>query len=98
MKAGIPKEIPASIVNMLCGSGLRSVAMAMQAIKCGDADIIVAGGQESMSQVSRYILLCQTPHIIIETQHYFSSFDWFYKSTKGTPFVVFPMSNYFIKY
>ena len=51
MKAGLPKEVPATVVNMLCGSGLRSVAMAMQDIKCGDADVVVAGGQESMSNV-----------------------------------------------
>jgi acetyl-CoA C-acetyltransferase len=51
MKAGIPKEVPSAVINMLCGSGLRSVAMAVQAIKCGDASVIVAGGQESMSSV-----------------------------------------------
>ncbi len=50
MGAGIPKETTAVQVNQLCGSGLRTVAMGFQAIKVGDADIIVAGGQESMSQ------------------------------------------------
>ncbi|HKX21956.1 MAG TPA: acetyl-CoA C-acetyltransferase [Rhizorhapis sp.] len=49
MGAGIPKEIPAWGVNQVCGSGLRSVASAVQAIAQGDATIIVAGGQESMS-------------------------------------------------
>jgi acetyl-CoA C-acetyltransferase len=48
--AGIPYETPAFGVNQVCGSGLRAVALAMQAIKAGDADIVVAGGQESMSQ------------------------------------------------
>jgi len=49
MAAGIPKEVPAWGVNQVCGSGLRTVALAAQAIACGDATIIVAGGQESMS-------------------------------------------------
>ena len=49
MAAGIPKEVPAWGVNQVCGSGLRTVALAYQAIAAGDARIIVAGGQESMS-------------------------------------------------
>ncbi|WP_277969610.1 acetyl-CoA C-acetyltransferase [Sphingomonas echinoides] len=49
MAAGIPKEVPAWGVNQVCGSGLRTVALAAQAIACGDATIVVAGGQESMS-------------------------------------------------
>ena len=48
--AGIPVETPAWGVNQLCGSGLRAVALGYQAILNGDADIVVAGGQESMSQ------------------------------------------------
>jgi acetyl-CoA C-acetyltransferase len=47
--AGVPKEIPAWGVNQVCGSGLRAVALAAQAILAGDATIMVAGGQESMS-------------------------------------------------
>jgi acetyl-CoA C-acetyltransferase len=50
MNAGIPKEKTAWGLNQLCGSGLRAVAIGMQQIASGDADIIVAGGQESMSQ------------------------------------------------
>ena len=50
MNAGIPFETPAWIVNQLCGSGLRAVALGYQAILNGDASIVVAGGQESMSQ------------------------------------------------
>ncbi|HTR13489.1 MAG TPA: acetyl-CoA C-acetyltransferase [Roseiarcus sp.] len=50
MKAGIPQEKTAFGVNQLCGSGLRSVALGMQQILNGDAKIVVAGGQESMSQ------------------------------------------------
>jgi len=49
IKAGIPKEATAWGVNQLCGSGLRAVALGMQQIATGDAKIIVAGGQESMS-------------------------------------------------
>ncbi len=49
MAAGIPKEVPAWSVNQVCGSGLRAVALAYQAIASGDATIVVAGGQESMS-------------------------------------------------
>ena len=49
IKAGLPVETTAVTINIVCGSGLKTVAMAAQAIKCGDADIIVAGGTESMS-------------------------------------------------
>ena len=50
VNAGIPVERTAFGINQLCGSGLRAVALASQAIRVGDADILVAGGQESMSQ------------------------------------------------
>ena len=50
MGAGIPKEAPAWSLNQICGSGLRAVAIAAQQIQLGDARIVVAGGQESMSQ------------------------------------------------
>ncbi|HYC75896.1 acetyl-CoA C-acetyltransferase [Brevundimonas sp.] len=50
MGAGIPKEVPAWSLNQICGSGLRAVALAAQQIALGDARIVVAGGQESMSQ------------------------------------------------
>ena len=49
MDAGIPKEVPAFTLNKVCGSGLRAVSLAAQMIKAEDADIIVAGGAESMS-------------------------------------------------
>ncbi len=49
MAAGIPKEVPSMTINKVCGSGLRSVGLAAQIIKAGDADIIVCGGAESMS-------------------------------------------------
>ncbi|MBT4910544.1 MAG: acetyl-CoA C-acetyltransferase [Alphaproteobacteria bacterium] len=47
--SGVPKEVPAYVVNQVCGSGLRSIASAFQSIKSGDSKIIVAGGQENMS-------------------------------------------------
>jgi acetyl-CoA C-acetyltransferase len=50
INAGLAKETPAWVVNQVCGSGLRSVALAYQSIMNGDANIIIAGGQESMSQ------------------------------------------------
>lgn len=50
LNAGIPKEVPAMTLNKVCGSGLRAVSLAAQMIKAGDADIVVAGGTESMSQ------------------------------------------------
>ncbi|MBN8812868.1 MULTISPECIES: acetyl-CoA C-acetyltransferase [Sphingomonas] len=49
MAAGVPKEVPAWSVQQVCGSGLRAVALAAQAIQTGDSTIVVAGGQESMS-------------------------------------------------
>jgi acetyl-CoA C-acetyltransferase len=49
IKAGLPVETPAITVNQVCGSGLRAVAMGYQAIKAGDAGVVLAGGQESMS-------------------------------------------------
>ena len=50
MKAGVPEEKTAFLVNQLCGSGLRAVALGAQQLILGDANIIIAGGQESMSQ------------------------------------------------
>ena len=50
MAASIPKERTAYIVNQVCGSGLRAVALGVQAIKAGDSSIVVAGGQENMTQ------------------------------------------------
>ncbi|HEY3368855.1 MAG TPA: acetyl-CoA C-acetyltransferase [Symbiobacteriaceae bacterium] len=49
MKAGIPAEVPATSINKLCGSGMKAVTLAAQAIACGDAEVIVAGGMENMS-------------------------------------------------
>ncbi|HEL0020912.1 TPA: acetyl-CoA C-acetyltransferase [Streptococcus equi subsp. zooepidemicus] len=53
--AGIPNDKPAFTVDMVCGSGLKSIELAAQSIVCGDSDIIIAGGTENMSQAS-YVL------------------------------------------
>ena len=50
IRAGIPKEVPATTINMLCGSGLKSVAIASQMIRAGDAEVVVAGGLENMTR------------------------------------------------
>ena len=49
IKAGLPESVPAMTVNKVCGSGLKAVILAAQAIRCGDAEVVVAGGTESMS-------------------------------------------------
>lgn len=49
LKGGIPQEVPAWTVNIVCGSGLKAVGLAAQQIMCGEADIVVAGGMENMS-------------------------------------------------
>ena len=57
IKAGLPDSVPATTVNKVCGSGLQSVMMAAQAIKAGDAEIVVAGGTENMTRAP-YLLPC----------------------------------------
>ena len=49
IRGGLPHAIPAMTINKVCGSGLKAVMLAAQAIRCGDADIVIAGGQENMS-------------------------------------------------
>lgn len=67
INAGIPKEVPALTINKVCGSGLKAVQMATQAIRCGDADIIIAGGQENMSQ---------SPHVVPNSRNGQRMGDW----------------------
>ena len=55
IKSGIPKEVPAFTVNKVCGSGLKTVALAPQSILAGDNEVVIAGGTESMSQAP-YVL------------------------------------------
>lgn len=52
IKGGLPDTTPAMTINKVCGSGLKALHLAAQAIKCGDADVIIAGGQESMSNAA----------------------------------------------
>ncbi|EXJ09292.1 MULTISPECIES: acetyl-CoA C-acetyltransferase [Nitrincola] len=65
--AGIPQEVPAITINKVCGSGLKAIQMAVQAIRCGDAEMIIAGGQESMSQ---------SPHILPNSRNGARMGDW----------------------
>ncbi len=53
--AGIPDTVPCTTVNKVCASGMKAVAFASQAIQCGDAEIVVAGGMENMSQIPHYM-------------------------------------------
>ena len=55
INAGVPATVPAMTINKVCGSGLKAVHMAVQAVQCGDAELVLAGGQESMSQ---------SPHVL----------------------------------
>ena len=53
--AGIPNTVPCTTINKVCSSGMKSIMLAAQAIKCGDADIVIAGGMENMSSIPHYI-------------------------------------------
>src|SRR3990172_7388827 len=55
IRAGLPDRVPAMTINKVCGSGLKATHLAAQAIKAGDAEIIIAGGQENMS-ISAHVL------------------------------------------
>jgi len=55
LKAGLPASVPATTINKVCGSGLKAVMLAAQAVRAGDADVLVAGGMESMSNVPHYL-------------------------------------------
>ena len=72
MEAGLPQECPSMTINKLCGSGLKSVHLAAQAIQCGDADVIIAGGQESMSLA---------PHALPKSRDGQRMGDWQLKDT-----------------
>ena len=67
LAAGLPHAVPAMTINKVCGSGLKAVHLAAQAIKCGDADIIIAGGQENMSQA---------PHVLPGSRSSAKMGDW----------------------
>lgn len=57
INSGLPKTVTATTINMLCGSGLKACVLGYQAIKCGDASVVICGGQESMSQAPHCIHL-----------------------------------------
>ena len=72
LKAGLPINVPAMTINKVCGSGLKAVHLAMQAVACGDAEIVIAGGQESMSQ---------SPHVVPDSRNGTKMGDWKMKDT-----------------
>ena len=72
IEAGLPETVPAMTINKVCGSGLKSVTLAYQAIACGDADIVIAGGQENMSASS---------HVLPNSRNGQKMMDWKLKDT-----------------
>jgi len=67
LKAGLPHAVPAMTINVVCGSGLKAVMLAAQAIRDGDAEIVVAGGQENMSLA---------PHVLMGSREGQRMGDW----------------------
>ena len=67
IEAGLPHSCPAMTINKVCGSGLKAVHLAAQAIKCGDADVVIAGGQENMSA---------SPHVLPKSRDGQRMGDW----------------------
>jgi len=67
IKAGLPQTVPGMTINVVCGSGLKAVMLAAQAVKCGDAEIVVAGGQENMSAA---------PHVLMGSRDGQRMGDW----------------------
>ncbi len=67
VKSGLPLEVPAFTINKVCGSGLKAVMLAAQAIRDGDSDIVIAGGQENMSA---------SPHVLLGSRDGQRMGDW----------------------
>ena len=67
LSAGLPVEVTAMTINKVCGSGLKAVHLASQAVRCGDADIVIAGGQENMSMA---------PHVLPKSRQGMKMGDW----------------------
>ncbi|WP_192035885.1 acetyl-CoA C-acetyltransferase [Halomonas sp. YLGW01] len=67
IKAGLPDAVPAMTINKVCGSGLKALHLATQAIRCGDAELILAGGQENMSA---------SPHVLPHSRSGQRMGDW----------------------
>ncbi len=72
IEAGLPESVPAITINKVCGSGLKAVHFAAQAIRCGDAEIIIAGGQENMSLA---------PHVLDKSRVGQKMGDWTMKDS-----------------
>ncbi len=67
IKGGLPDSVPAMTINKVCGSGLKAIHLATQAIRCGDAELILAGGQENMSA---------SPHVLPNSRNGQRMGDW----------------------
>ncbi len=72
IRAGIPDTVPSLTINKVCGSGLKAVHLAAQAIRCGDAEVVVAGGQENMSL---------SPHVLQGSRSGTKMGDWTLKDS-----------------
>jgi acetyl-CoA C-acetyltransferase len=72
IRAGIPETVPGFTINKVCGSGLKAVQLAAQAIRCGDAEVVVAGGQENMSLA---------PHVVPGSRNGTKMGDWTLKDS-----------------
>ena len=72
IEAGLPVSVPALTINKVCGSGLKSVHLGVQAIRCGDANVVIAGGQESMSLA---------PHVLPKSRVGTKMGDWAMKDS-----------------
>ncbi len=72
IEAGLPVSVPALTINKVCGSGLKSVHLGMQAIRCGDAEVVIAGGQENMSLA---------PHVLPKSRVGTKMGDWAMKDS-----------------
>ena len=72
IEAGLPESVPAMTIDKVCGSGLKAVQLAYQAIACGDADIVIAGGQENMSA---------SPHVLPNSRNGQKMMDWTMKDS-----------------
>lgn len=85
LAAGLPREVPAMTINKVCGSGLKAVQLGWQAIQCGDAEIVIAGGQESMSL---------SPHALPRSRNGVKMGDWSLKDTMITDGLWCAMNQY----
>ena len=75
IEAGLPETVPAMTINKVCGSGLKSVVLAYQSIACGDAEVVIAGGQENMSA---------SCHVLPNSRNGQKMMDWKLKDTMIT--------------